>query len=215
MYLDSKEDYQTVWQLAHNWVDADCEKSDSSALSKDLKEAIHRLMSASINRNISVRTRRMIFFTDDSFLSCVLDIRHLRRFWKCLRNNEFDKTYLDSLYLKRGDVLRWCQNEFLSPPPIWKTKEAINSNDDEADNENNQWHERLTDRQKSIVTCLEIAKRLWKENPTLFYEEVYNHPDMIRQDKPRVLTFNRFKIWCKEFAPEAAKAKGRRKETRE
>lgn len=215
MYLDSKEDYQTVWQLAHNWVDADSGRSDPTALSNDLKEAIHRLMSASINKNISVRTRRIKIFTDESFLSVVFDIPHLRRFWKCLRNNEFDKAYLDSLYLKRGDVLRWCQNEFLSPPRIWKTKENIHSNDGEVDDENNQWHERLTDRQKSIVTCLEIAKRLWKENPALFYEEVYNHPDMIRQDKPRVFTLKSFKRWSKEFASEAAKAKGRRKESRE
>jgi hypothetical protein len=79
MYLDSKEDYQTVWQLAHNWVDADCGKSDPTALSNDLKETIHRLMSASINRNISVRTRRMIFLTDDSFLSFVFEIRYSDR----------------------------------------------------------------------------------------------------------------------------------------
>lgn len=177
MYLDSKEDYQTVWQLAHNWVDADSVRSDPTALSNDLKEALHRLMSASINRNISVRTRRMKIFTDETFLSLVLDIRHLRRFWKCRRNNEFDKAYLDLIYLKRGDVLRWCQNEFFSPLSIWKVEQLADSNISD-DDENAQWRKRLTDRQRRVITCLEIAKHLWLKNSDLAYEEVYNHPIM-------------------------------------
>ncbi|BBJ24598.1 hypothetical protein W01_25250 [Candidatus Nitrotoga sp. AM1P] len=49
MYLDS-EDYQTVWQLAHNWVGANPEISDPDLFSDELKHSIHRLMSAAINQ---------------------------------------------------------------------------------------------------------------------------------------------------------------------
>lgn len=115
MYLDSK-DYQTVWQLAHNWVDADPEKSDPNLLPDELKHSIHRLMSAAINQAIPSRTRRFKLFMDDSFFTWLFDFLHFRKFGKCLRNDEFDKPYLSSIYLKRGDVLRWCQSEFLSPP---------------------------------------------------------------------------------------------------
>jgi hypothetical protein len=115
MYLDNK-DFQTVWQLAHNWVNADTEKSDCNTLSAELKEVIHRIMSAALHRGISIRTRRLAFFTDDDFLSLILEFHHFRRFWKCLRGDVFNKAYLDTIYLKRGDVLRWCQSEFLLPP---------------------------------------------------------------------------------------------------
>lgn len=213
MYLDSK-DFQTVWQLAHNWVGVSPDKSDPNALSAELKEAIHRLMSAAMNRAISVRTRKFGFFTDESFFSFIFEFHHFRRFWKCLRGDVFDKTYLDSIYLKRGDVLRWCQNEFLPPPPIWKSEQISGTANDESDDENAQWHKRLTDRQRRVITCLEIAKRIWQENPVLFYEDVYNHPDLIKQDKPRTFTLDSFKRWAREFAPEAAKAAGRRKESK-
>jgi len=66
MYLDSK-DYQTVWQLAHNWVGADSEKSDPLQLSDELKHSIHRLMSAAINQTIPSRTMRISGHRDRSF----------------------------------------------------------------------------------------------------------------------------------------------------
>ena len=126
MYLDSK-DFQTVWRLAHNWVGADPDKSDPNALSTELKEAIHRLMSAAISRAITIRTRRMKFFMDETFLSIIFEFHHYKKFWKCLNGDEFNKAYLDSIYVKRGDVLRWCQNEFHEPPPVWRLADLKNN----------------------------------------------------------------------------------------
>lgn len=214
MFLDSK-DFQTVWQLAHNWVNADPDASDPNALSVELKEAIHRLMAAAINRTLPIRTRRFKIFMDDSAFTVISDFHHFRKFLKCLRQDLFDKTYLNSLYLNRSDVLRWCQSEFLTPPPIWKLEQISGAAHEESDDENAQWHKRLTDRQRRVITCLEIAKRIWKDNPALSYEDVYNHPDMIHQDKPRTFTLDSFKKWTREFAPEAAKAAGRRKESKQ
>lgn len=165
MYLDSK-DYQTVWQLAHNWVGASSDTSDANALSDELKEAIHRLMSAAINRAISIRTKRMAFFTDESFASLILEFQHFRKFMKCLRGDAFNKEYLDSIYLKRGDVLRWCQNEFLTPPPIWQITTTISmppdQSTDDSDDDKDNWYDNLSDRRKQRVACLEIANSFGK-----------------------------------------------------
>lgn len=35
MYLDNSEEFQTVWQLAHNWVNADPDTSDVNSLSPE------------------------------------------------------------------------------------------------------------------------------------------------------------------------------------
>ena len=64
MYLDTK-DFQTIWRLAHNWVGADPETSDPARLSIELKEVILRLMHASLNQVISVRTRNRAFFFEE------------------------------------------------------------------------------------------------------------------------------------------------------
>lgn len=211
MYLDSK-DYHTVWQLAHNWVGADPEKSDPHQLSDELKHSIHRFMSAAINRAIPSRTRRFQLFMDDSFLSLLFDFRHFKKFSNCLRNDEFDKAYLSSIYLKRGDVLRWCQSEFLSPPPVWqvdevaanKANEQIEDSDDDKDN----WYDKTSERRKQRITCLEIAKQLWKENPELSYKEVHSHPVMTRYGYGKSFSFDTFKKWARPYASEFAKQGG-------
>lgn len=45
MFLDDNPDYQTVWQLAHNWANADPNETDTDAISPKLKEHIIRLIS--------------------------------------------------------------------------------------------------------------------------------------------------------------------------
>lgn len=213
MYLDSK-DFQTVWRLAHNWVGADADSSDPVSLSPELKDAIHRLMSAAINRAIPIRTRRFIIFMDDSAISLMLDFLHLRRFWKCLRKDVFDKAYLDSIYMKRSDVLRWCQNEFLPPPPIWRVQDAhvsVSSHDSDED-EPADWYNDLTEKRKLRIACLEMAKKLWRINPEQSYEEVYRHPIMKQYGNPEVFSLSAFKRWARPFAPDAAKTGGKPKE---
>jgi len=213
MYLDSK-DYQTVWQLAHNWVGADPEKNDSNLLSDELKHSIHRLMSAALNQAISSRTRRFALFTDDSFFTFVFDSRHTSKFLKCLRNDEFDKSYLSSIYLKRGDVLRWCQSEFLSPPPIWQVENLdapkFNEQIDDSDDEKDNWYGNLSDRRKQRIACLEIAKQLWQENPELSYKEVHSHPVMTRYGYGKTFSPDTFKKWTRPYASEYAKQGGKK-----
>lgn len=211
MYLDSK-DYQTVWQLAHNWVGVDPEKSDPHLLSDELKHSIHRLMSAAINQIIPSRTRRIKLFMDDSFFTLLVDFRHFRKFGKCLRNDEFDKAYLSSIYLNRGDILRWCQSEFFSPPPIWqvenldapKSNEQIEDSDDDKDN----WYDKMSGRRKQRIACLEIAKQLWKENPELSYKEAHSHPVMTRYGYGKSFSSDTFKKWARPYASEFAKQGG-------
>ncbi len=179
MYLDTK-DFQTVWQLAHNWVGVDSTKSDQSELSTDLKETIHRLMAAALNRTISIRTRRMAFFIDDSFWSTILELHHFRRFMKCLRGDVFDKAYLNSIYVKRSDVLRWCQNEFLAPPPVWQpaetNPESVPGNESLEDDEETGWYQSLTEKRRKRVVCLEMAKKLWKIKQTCHMKKFFVIP---------------------------------------
>lgn len=211
MYLDSK-DYQTIWQLAHNWVGAEPEKTDLNSMDEDLKHSIHRLMSAAVSRAIPSRTRRLLLFMDDSFFTLVFDFRHFRRFSKCLRHDVFDKAYLNSIYLKRGDVLRWCQSEFLAPPPIWKVVELdtpkSNEQLDDSDDDKDGWYDKISDRRKQRIACLEIAKQLWKENPELSYKAVHEHQSMTRYGYGKSFSFDTFKKWARPYASEFAKLGG-------
>ncbi|MES1981811.1 MAG: hypothetical protein V4443_04970 [Pseudomonadota bacterium] len=231
------DDYQTIWQLAHGWAGEDRYTSDSNNLSPEVKKWIYRVIVAIRNKILSVRTSNQVILDDDSVLGIISNFSHLRKFTACVTKNRFDKDYLDSLYVWRPEVLRWCFNDRLPIPLAWqeiaapdtievKTQDShsyrhsssltfqdqIGQNSIEEETQDKHWYKNLSDRRKQIAGCLHIAARLWRDNPTLSYEQVWNHDDMKKFDKPRIFpSLDSFREWARDIAPLSAKSPGRRK----
>ena len=211
MYLDT-HDYQTIWKLAHNWSNADLEYSDEVSLTPEVKFFIQRIMIAINQGKITVRNRRYRIFQDDSLFNFVFDFSHFRKFNQCLKKDIFIKAYLDSLYLRRSEVLSWCEIDFLSPPPVWQLKSSESNNPevyDGSDDENDSWYNELSDNRKKRIACLELARKLWLISPHLTYEEIYKHSTMKQFGNPNVFSFSAFKKWARPFAPDQIKVGGR------
>jgi len=211
MYLDTY-DFMTVWKLAHNWSGENPDTSDPENLSEETKEAIYRILNTIGWNRLSVRTRSRLIMDDDSVLTFILDWRHHLRFLRCLKSGNFDKAYLDSIYVKRPEVISWCEKEYLPIPPFWQKKQNDRNpvlENEETDNPEEGWYAELTDRRKKRVACLELAKLLWKANPNQTYEQIFNHSTMKTYGNPNVFSFNSFKRWASSFAPEHAKKGGR------
>jgi hypothetical protein len=139
MFLDNKEEFQTVWQLAHNWIEADPDKTDTNAVSSELKNAIHRLLLAITSKNITARTRRWAILEDDSIFTSPIDFYHRLKLYPCLKLNKFNKSYLDNLYVKRDEVINWCINvAHRDPPSCWSpvNLSGKQATDEEAKNNN-------------------------------------------------------------------------------
>lgn len=117
MYLDDNPDYKTVWQLAHDWVGEEIDKTDPNAISPELRLAIDRLMQAISCKEIIGRWKGYRIFMDESFLSTIFDLGHSIRFFIWVRFNSFSKYYLDNLYVKRNEVIIWCDKILLLDPP--------------------------------------------------------------------------------------------------
>ena len=94
MHIDDNPDCSTIWKLAHNWVNADPDKSDENSLSLELRKYIHYLLEASQKGDISVRTSFRKIFIDESFISFVVDFFHILKFKSHLRSNKINKNYL-------------------------------------------------------------------------------------------------------------------------
>ena len=213
MYLDNPREYQTVWQLGHNWVGVDSTTSDPNNLPVEVRESIHRILIAIRNDLISVRNTSMVILGADDFVSAFLNFPHLIKFGACLKKNKFDKDYLDSIYVWRPEVLRWCTNDRLPFPTVWQPQLEVEfPNDDDEDDEH--WYKKLTPRKKSIVAALHIAEHIWQENKSLLYEDVLNHPDMKKYNKPQIFaSLPSFKNWARDIAPQEAKSPGKRKKS--
>ena len=210
MYLDN-HDYQTIWKLAHNWCKLDPDLSNDKDLNDEVKSVIHRIMLAINWHKISLRNKSYRIFEDESFLNFFFDFKHLRKFHKCLRKDIFDKSYLDSLYVLRPEVIAWCQSDYLTVPPIWQIDHSAQNNKHEVDDENDGWYQELTDLRKQKLVFLELAKRLWLKNPNQTYEDIFNHPVIKEHGNPNVFSLDSFKKWSRPFSSDFAKEGGRPK----
>lgn len=203
-------DHLTVWQLAHDWAGESSNESDPNDLPPEIKAGIYRLLVAIRNRLISVRNHEGIIILGGSFWSSLFYFSHLLKVNACLTNNRFEKAYLDSLYVWRPEVIRWCASDQLPIPQFWQSNPP--SGEGEAGGDDTHWYGQLTPRKKQIVAALHIAARLWEENRALSYEDVWNHPDMKKLDKPRIFpSLASFKEWARDIAPQEAKSPGKRK----
>jgi len=219
MHVENNPYFKTVWQLAHNWAGEEADKTDPSAISPELRIAIDRLIRAIGSKEISARWKGYRIFFDESFISFIFDFRHVIRFYRFIMHNNISKEYLDNLYVKRNEVIHWCEKvALLNPPPCWSLNQittTAQTTDTTAkkDDENQNWYYELTDRRRQITGCLELAKKLWKENPNQTYDEIRSHTVMQQYGNPSVFTPESFRNWAKNIASDQAKKGGRRKKS--
>lgn len=214
MHVENNPDFKSIWQLAHNWAGEKLDQTDPTAISPELRLAIDRLIRAIGSKEISARWKGHRIFFDDSFLSIIFDFRHGIKFYRWHMHNKFSKDYLDNLYVKRNEVIIWCEKILLlDPPPCWSRKKlmAVDQAKGESidpDDENNSWYEKMSERRRQRVVCIELAKQLWKIHKNLGYEEMRIHPTMQQFGYSSTFSPTAFKKLVRTVASEYAKLPG-------
>lgn len=216
MYLEGKE-FKSIWNVAHLWAGDDPELTDPSALPEGIRDHIQWLIVGHFRGELPLRNKWWLYIdnSDTSFLTGVLALPTTLKLRKCLSRNTFDKPFLDSLRIARGELIRWCHKEFRVPPQFWMPddiKGETTTNDDE--DEDASWYESLSDRKKQRVTMLEIAKQLWAQDQNLSYQDVYKHEALNKYGYANKCSLEVFKKWTNPYAPESAKSPGRRPQSK-
>lgn len=211
MHTENNPDFETVWQLAHNWIGAEPNKTDTNNISSELRIAIHRLMHAMYCREITTRWKGYRIFLDNSFFSIIFDFYHDLKFIQCLRKSKFDKTYLNKLYVKRNEVIKWCNEVILlDPPSCWATKDlsSIVHSVNEKEDSDTSWYDKLTELRRRKVICIGLAEQLWQKNPDLTYKEMHEHEIMKDLGYSSKFNFKNFKTLVRPVASVPAKLPG-------
>ncbi|MCC8997771.1 MAG: hypothetical protein LM517_12215 [Nitrosomonas sp.] len=172
MYLDDNPDYKTVWQLAHNWAGLDPEKTDAKAIPPVLREYIIRLVLAIRNRVVTARTRDGVIFENNSFIFFFVDVYHYFKTMACLAWDNFDKPYLNSVYVKREEVINLSIKTYCDFPPCWTPKRLPYESITTKENKNYRPANETEDR----IRCQAIASALWELDPDI-------HPNHIARSK--------------------------------
>ena len=121
MFLKGIE-FDTIWRVAHKWVDQDPNTNNIESLQDLVKIRIQRLARAVIKGKLSLRKSNGVPALDSGFIFSITLEREI--FWplrNCYVKEKFDQSLLDSVYVSRAEILRWCEAEYLSPPHFgWK-----------------------------------------------------------------------------------------------
>ena len=204
MFLDG-EDFKSVWQLSHNWAGEDPNITDVNAISPKLKTAIHRLMHAMAIHEISARSSKRLIFEDNSLWTFITDFIHYLKFYRCLRKDKFNKDYLDNLYVKRYEVIRWCINvALIDPPPCWATKrlpyESISTKETK--------NYRPADENEDRIRCQSIASALWELDAAIHPLHIVQSTIIQRLGNGRNYSEETIKGWIKSVDPQKDRKKG-------
>jgi hypothetical protein len=211
-------DFKSIWHASFSWLGLDPNSADPSKVPQEAAELIHKIILGFLKQDLMLRRRGGRRVLHESMPLLFWDENYYRvKLWDCLTKGTYDKELLSNIYVERANLLHWCEKELMPPPPFWapqiEDENIAEATAENADDDNDSWYDALTDRRKQRVTCLEVAKRLWKINPNRTYEEVFSHPDMKQYGYPNSFSFNAFKKWARAFAPDYAKNGGRRKES--
>ena len=204
MYLDDNPDYQTVWKLAHNWVDANPDETDTNAIPPKLREHIIRLILAIRNKDIAARTRKGVIFADNSIITIFENIPHYINTRTCLLNGNFNKSYLDSLYVKREEVINLCIKSYCDFPPCWVPNRLPFDQAIAKDTKNYRPADEIEDR----IRCQAIASALWELEPDIHPVHIARSKIMQRFGNGRTYGEETIKEWIKEVDPIKKRKKG-------
>jgi len=204
MYLDDNPDYKTVWQLAHQWADLDSEEADTNAISPLVREHIIRLVIAIRNRVMTARTRSGVVFADNSIITFFEDIPHYIKTRICLTWSVFKKPYLDSLYVKREEVIDLCIKSYCDFPPCWTPKRLPYESITPKETKNY----RPADENEDRIRCQAIASALWELDPAIHPIHMVRSKIIQKLGNGRTYDDETIKEWIKSVDPHKKRKKG-------
>ncbi|MER0171410.1 MAG: hypothetical protein DU489_12545 [Nitrosomonas sp.] len=205
MHVENNPDFKSIWQLAHDWAGEESNQTNPAAISSELRLAIDRLIRAIGSKEISARWKGRRIFIDDSFLSFIFDFWHAIKFYRWLIHNKFSKDYLDNLYVKRNEVIIWCDKILLlNPPPCWMSKHPLGEQISAKETKNCRPANETEDR----IRCHAIASALWELDPAIHPAHMVQSTIMQRFGNGRDYNEGTIKDWIKSADPHKKRKKG-------
>jgi hypothetical protein len=216
-FVKNPQEFLSLWVIAHAWEDLDPQATDTSNIPQSIRERLDMLMLAFMREELSIRQINGYRLLGHRWIHIFLG---LNKSFNRLANNLFRKhsleiEFIDQLFVKRSELLRWCEKEYLEPPACWAPSSSFKAPhvehvEDSNEEEDESWYDKLTQQRRERVACLEVAKFLWEQNPDLKYEQVRLHPAMKQAGLSHVFNAKTFKKWARNVASEEAKRGGRR-----
>jgi hypothetical protein len=152
-----ESDFRSIWDIAHLWAGYS-RSEDKTELPEPILDKLQKLIWAFARKKISLRTRSGNRVPSDDIQLLFFNLNKPRvQLLDMLFQQRFDEAILDSLFVMRSEVLKWCEEDFLTPPAIWVTGAKTGSGAEEQKVVVGRHREEAMDR----LLCQAIARTLW------------------------------------------------------
>src|SRR5208282_1036896 len=166
-------DFRSIWELSHIWDGSDPEKTDPANLPASVIDRIQKIVWGYLRKKLPVRKARGGRIPDSDIYIFLFNINRWRiRLIRCVDYEEYDKKFLSSMYVMRSEVLRWCSNEYITPPEIWAVDRK---NDSNGNGGNKTISGRHKDDEINKQLCQAIARTLWDFDPRIHPAHMIDH----------------------------------------
>ncbi len=152
-----RNDFRSIWEIAHVWEGFNPEQTDPENPPEPVADKLQKLIWGYLNAQLSLRYTRGWRVLPDSMFLFFFNLNRTRVHLGEIAVGEkpYDKVFLSGLFVRRGQFLRWCEKEYLTPPKIWAP--AVSPADSMGRPAVGKHHNEANDKQ----SCQAIARTLW------------------------------------------------------
>ena len=170
-------DFRSIWELAHLWAGTAPEKTDPDNLPDAVIDKLQKLMWAFLRNKIGLRRKSGVKVVQENLFILLFNLNRTRvRLANDVRSRQFGKDLLDSLFVMRSEVLKWCADEFLTPPGIWAADMVLTSGGDVPKLVSGRHRDDEINKQ----ICQGIARALWEIDPQIHPAHMAKHRAILK-----------------------------------
>ena len=165
-------DFRTIWELAHLWAGAAPDKTDPQNLSDVVFDKLQKLIWAFLRAKIGLRRKSGYKVDQEDWYILVFNLNRTRvRLVRAVTSRQFERKFLDSLFVMRSEVLKLCADEFIAPPGIWAADMVLPNGEDAPKPINGRHRDDEVNKQ----LCQGIALTLWDIDPQIHPAHMAKH----------------------------------------
>ena len=160
------EEFKSIWEIAFRWEGLQPPVVDPISMPDGVKKKLEKLIWAFRENQLKLRDSAGQYVLDDmNNLFDIIFLNHTRKLLKkCYKQKRYPNSVLDNLFIKRVDLLKWCQEDFTNLPEFWVDDAQEPTN---ATLQVKQPIGRHINQEQDKLLCQSIARTLWHLDPNI------------------------------------------------
>lgn len=196
MILEGFE-FETIWCVAHKWGNQNPNTSTSETMNQFVKERLLRITRATMHQKLSLRRSNNMPVLDGwLFMNMILDWKVFWAFRNTYFFHKFDKELLDSLYVSRAEVLKWCDEQYLAFPQFWLDDNQFSKIPEKTKDTN------ASKRDKAEFAWRAIAELIWMIDPNIYPVHIAKSKAIRQIDNIQDYTPETVRDWIADLDPQ-------------